>query len=369
MAWVDIPDSDLDSESEIRDAAPSIFKILRDNQEAIFRNAAGAPEWKNEAFKDEEILASDLSIVTPIPNDKFSADCVTDATIFTAGAGIPGIQSKMDTGTGLVKHKAGATPNPIINPAGIYMLGYQASMDNSNGSADAGRYIEVGFSGIVQSYFNKDLSQPGSGVGPFGLTYMFARANDAFQVTLVSVDIKYMEASPPYNLGAYEVPFFLYATVAPGGEIVGWWGATAPPWAYNGPTDIAPNHTKNGKRYRRRRKIPYPWWQTFKNRDKMEANLAAVDAGEFEEIEITPEFKNADMDLIPQPLIPPKDHKVVLIDPASPLVSDIHQLERDGEPLGPCFDEKYLDIRPTEKLVGFPSPPGVDAVAAQWRIS
>lgn len=372
MAWEVIQDSEIDSESEIHDLAPSTFKKIRDNLTALLAGTGGAPPWLNDAFTDNNIAGGALSVMTPIPPAKLKDGAVNSSGMITAGSiGV----SKLSIGTGYLlfgdnTYNIENTPSPLINPGGTFFLGYRAKMEDA-GYAGA-RYLLLRFSGMgavnTDKYVNKDMITSGSGDSPFGLTYMYARIIAASTLPRIYAEISYLEASPPYHLGGYEAPFFLYAMLGPDGTPVGWWGAGAPPWAYNGPTDITPNHTKDGKRYRRRRRLPYRWADTRGNLEKMDANLDAVVHGDFEDIEITPEFKNSDMAIVPHPFTPPAGCRVVMVDPLSHLVGDLRRMDLDGEPVGEVFDPKYLDLG-SDPIPGAPGPPGVPVVRASWRVS
>lgn len=368
MAWTDITDDRIDAESEIRDDNPSIFKELRENLTALLAGTGGAPPWRDAAFTPNSITLSQVGVTPPVPETAIEDGAVNSSSlIFPSIIGVSkmAISSAVlvwgDPGGGTIP-PGEIPPNPMINPGGIFYLGYKAKMES--GGYGGSRYLLLGFSGMdvlfnTDEYTNKTI----------GLTYMYA-AVITFPSPLprVVVEISYLEASPPYELGGYEVPYFLYALLAPNGIPVAYWGSPAPPWAYNGPTEIAPNMIKNGKKYRRRRKIPYRWEDTRADRGKMEENLDAVTRGDWEEIEITPEYKNSDLRLIPQPFIPAPGYRVVLADPLSPFVQDLQRLALGGEPVGDILADKYISIG-TDGIPGAPGPNGIPIVRADWRVT
>ena len=85
-----------------------------------------------------------------------------------------------------------------------------------------------------------------------GADYYLARPTSTSYVTQVRIlgagtgrtyyaQQRYIQASPPYDLGDGEVPLFVFARVDGGGKIISTYVAQDPPWANNGPTNIAPD--------------------------------------------------------------------------------------------------------------------------------
>lgn len=132
---------------------------------------------------------------------------------------------------------------------------------------------------------------------------------------------RYITSSPPYDIGDGEVGGFIFVLLNGSGEIVSHYSADAPPWAYNGPTDIRCQHICpiTGKKHRK----------VMKKRSLEEImNGAKV---EYELEEITHKIKNADMGLIPHPFgTVPDGHKVVLIDPMDDRIRDLIDYQNAG---------------------------------------
>lgn len=132
---------------------------------------------------------------------------------------------------------------------------------------------------------------------------------------------RYITSSPPYDLGDGEVGGFIFALVDSSGNIMAHYSADAPPWAYNGPTDIRCQHICpiTGKKHRK----------VMKKRSLEEImNGAKV---EYELEEITHKIKNADMGLIPHPFgTVPDGHKIVLIDPMDDRIRDLIDYQNAG---------------------------------------
>jgi len=69
---------------------------------------------------------------------------------------------------------------------------------------------------------------------------------------------RYVNTSPPFDLGEGEAAGFFFAMVDEGsGEITGYSVSDTPPWAYNGPTDIRPEEINPITGVRKRR--DYLW--------------------------------------------------------------------------------------------------------------
>ncbi len=183
----------------------------------------------------------------------------------------------------------------------------------------------------------------------------------------------YIQSSPPYDLGNGEVPLFVFAHIARSGQVESLYVASDPPWANNGPTNIAPDYvnaqgrgwrTRNGgvlleelstveKRAEALRRIRDPWDEDI----------------EFDEI--TPEYKNADMGLIPHPFgtVTKNESTIVLIDPVSDLVADLsllhEQMGQSNESVAALFSKDYLQIN--NEALNRKGPQGVQIVEAKWK--
>lgn len=183
---------------------------------------------------------------------------------------------------------------------------------------------------------------------------------------------RYIQASPPYDLGDGEIPLFVFAEVTPGGRVVAVDVANDPPWAYNGPTCIRPDAIRDGKKYRRVRQVLAEHGSV---RAAMQAGLSRVEfvdrmaTDPVVDVEITPAMKNADMPLIPHPFVAKAaGNQVVLLDPVSPLVyklSSVHGVAERGETIGELLmgGDLRLDNSPLTRS----APPGVLSVGARFR--
>jgi hypothetical protein len=175
---------------------------------------------------------------------------------------------------------------------------------------------------------------------------------------------RYIQASPPYDQGDGEVALFVFVLVDSSGKIVSTWTAEDPPWANNGPTNIAADFIDaQGRMWaKRKRRIDR---DALRDPARREAALAAL-AAEPELIEITHAVKNADMPLFPHPFLDPLNGRtVVLLDPVSALCLQLRELKASGESIGELLHDDYLRI--DNAPLARATPPGVIAVSAQWR--
>lgn len=132
------------------------------------------------------------------------------------------------------------------------------------------------------------------------------------------VDERYVQSSPPYDLGHGEVPLFVWALVDAGGQVVGSQIAPDPTWAYHGPTNISPEAWRGGVPVRRYPMVDgQPLGCAMRDPDRLAAILSGAASIEYIEREITPFWKNVDMDVVPHPFlgVDRTGCTVVLVDP------------------------------------------------------
>lgn len=127
---------------------------------------------------------------------------------------------------------------------------------------------------------------------------------------------RYINSSPPFDMGDGAVQGFLFAKLDEEGRIKDHYLASVPPWAYNGPTDIrAVKKDAQGNKYRR----------VMKKRsiEEIFANPKAEPEWEYELI--THRLKNADMELLPHPWDVENDDrdKIVLVNPMCPCIQQM----------------------------------------------
>ena len=185
---------------------------------------------------------------------------------------------------------------------------------------------------------------------------------------------RYITASPPYNLGNGDIPLFIFVHMR-GGKILSTYVAEAPPWAYNGPTDIRgiPVRTLEKPKRGRLPRLRIAYKQRLVHRPYTFADVKAgrISPQEFEDQPVTEElvdidhdFKNADMDLIPHPFAKvQRDDQVVLLDPIH--TDRLQHLHCCGEDIAEMLHGRYLriDNEPLDAM----TPKGVRAHKYRWK--
>jgi len=190
---------------------------------------------------------------------------------------------------------------------------------------------------------------------------------------IASAQQRYVTASPPYDLGDGEVPFFIFANVDSQGNIVSVYSADTPPWIYNGPTKVtADRHTNDGKQYIKHNNFSMP--APIKSNSSMaqkvaykKAVLEAKRSAVEDEIELTPLMKNADMDLIPHPFEASPDFTPILLDPMSQTTIDLMELcdNGNGESVNEIIHDNYINVGNTP--LARSGPAGLMIVDARWK--
>ena len=153
---------------------------------------------------------------------------------------------------------------------------------------------------------------------------------------LMYVQFRYIQASPPYDLGDGEIPLFIYVIINSDGTIASTYVAPEAPWHNNGPTSIRPDVEINGRKFQRRRAILAEFGSikaallSGLTRAQIMGRMATdpmVDR------EITQAIKQADMPLIPHPFMGNNltGKTVVMLDPVSPLMARLLDLHESGE--------------------------------------
>jgi len=178
---------------------------------------------------------------------------------------------------------------------------------------------------------------------------------------------RYIQASPPYDLGDGEVPLFVFAMIDSLGKIVSTYVAADPPWANNGPTNIRADFIDgSGRAFKLARpRVPR---NLLLNPDTRDAALATLDAPP-QLVEITQAMKRADMPLIPHPFQGNDlaGMTIVLLDPVSRLTERLLHLNDSGESVAALLHEDYLRLGNTPLVRA--GPPGVMPVAVNWKLT
>lgn len=166
----------------------------------------------------------------------------------------------------------------------------------------------------------------------------------------VSARTVYVNASPPYDLGDGVIHLFVYVTLYDGIPSV-IWTSPDPQWMHNGPTD----NTPDGHRYDRAKSefVGYKKirlvetehvnvWDEVRKLRKLDDNVSAdslIDrmmTDEMVTVDIDQTRKNADMNLVPSPIIETQPYNVVstvktiMLDPVSPFMEKLCLINEQG---------------------------------------
>lgn len=186
---------------------------------------------------------------------------------------------------------------------------------------------------------------------------------------LVTINVRYVTASPPYDLGEGSVPVFVFLQLDKSGNLKQVWMAEDPPWGHNGPTKIDPHFVdKDGKNFRVQRP-PLTDLERAALRDPaLRAGLlASLRASPFEIVEVTNELKNRDMPLIPHPFASRAPDDVVVMVPVCDLLHDIALLHNAGENIARLIKGGYLTV--SNEPLDRAAPPGVQPVEIDWKLT
>lgn len=278
---------------------------------------------------------------------------------FLGGGGTPDdasvAQGKLKTTTGDVS-TASSTPVVITGPGGEY--GFWPTVKNA--TTTSGLFI---------------CNPLGDGVAflSIGTAFLQRITLQADNAETLTARQRYVQASPPYDLGDGEVAGFIFALIENGtGEAVAMYQAPEPPWALNGPTNITPDFIDSrGRKFKLIRESNAKLSEIIRDPTKQQEIINADRDGVrpiINTIEITPAFKNSDINLIPHPFLGNDltGKTIVMLDPLSGFMERVMQLQENGEtPLDVMFGAGFVKIDNVALTRG--GPPGVDVVAAKLR--
>lgn len=233
-------------------------------------------------------------------------------------------QALLKTASGSVSGGLGSVIDTIVLPGGQY--GFYPQVRNDSGGGVTAIYI----SGTLnESYRTVVGIDPGFGKG--------------------EVRQRYVQSSPPYDLGDGEIPLFVFFAYCDG-ELMGSYEAPEPPWALNGPTDIhtgvqLPSLDKLSDAVFRER------WLELAIQDKLEP---------VSDDEQT--MKNYDMPEIPTPFEP--RYKTIMVDPVGDEMVRLAEWHRRGYSIHEFVKRGMMKVDNT--ALNRCGPPGVDVVRVKW---
>lgn len=263
----------------------------------------------------------------------------------------------------------------------------QVKMSTSRSSvfqpgAGAGHFILPG----GQYGFYPQLTEENAGSGPHSASILSSFNMAAGDNTIIYLDAsaaggsegiyayqRYVDASPPYNLGDGDVPLFVFAEVDAIGNVSRIYVAPEAPWHHNGPTNIqAQRYDAQGRGYRKVRRL-FAEHGSIKAARAAGLSLAQIAArladDPLEEMEITQAIKQADMPLLPHPFIGNDltGKTIILLDPVSPFVERLFRLHEVGESISELLHTG--DIKFANTALPRSGPPGVVCVAPRWKLT
>lgn len=319
MAYPTIPSTDYDPDSPI---TTTLFSNIIERFAGLAANDSGAPSIVNAALQSH-----------------------------------PWGQSDLDTSLGSVSRSGGASSGHSTLPGGQYGSYPQTQKTTTGGAGGSDAIFRI--SQLLAS--SSDWTYA---------TYIYIEiANLATTITLEARQ-RYLNASPPYDLGDGIVPRFIFLLVNNTPRTIdAIYEADCAPWHYNGPTDIRGRIRRDGRKVRLVKRLPQ---RLIDAADDPVARQELMDAARTAtpiEEEITQAIKQADMPLIPHPWHHPGNDltgkTVVLLDPVSDVVARLAELHDAGENISEIIYADYL--RPDNTALPRSGPPGVRIVAPRWR--
>lgn len=329
-------------------------------------------------------ISSDEGAFVPLDSNDIGPDAIiTDATmdalyrnparIAQGQPGAPRIQygaiAPAAVGQGELKTAVetetliGASGGLIATLAfGQYGFIFETDIDNSSAStATQGVYlgrarVDSGGAWTPESVPTTETISQGS----------YVTLHSSNSSTTTKAVFRYVNASPPYDLGDGLCGLFVFVLLDSNGSPIAISIAEDPVWAHNGPTNIAPDFTgKDGRKYKRIRRCALSQRDLEAGRCNMDEYLAAQREPRYEDVEITAAYKNADMALIPQPWIKHPQGTICLLDPVN--THELLQLHQSGEDVSRLLAKGYLHVN--NRQLKRHGPPGIPIHAAKWRNS
>ena len=299
----------------------TLIGLMIDNPVAITEKAAGAPVLANSYAVEAMLAAASVS------------------------------QGKLKTTTGTFS-TTGAYPQTVTLASGSY-----------------GFYPNVQSSGPGANYKMTMVGDSATGIALASGAYNSIMTYGTVSGQTMLVQERYIQASPPYDLGDGKIPLFVFAVMNSDGTIHSTYIAPEAPWHNNGPTNIRPDVEIGGKKYQRRRQIIVEFGSikaallSKLNRTLILDRLAT---DTMVDVEITQAVKQADMPLIPHPFQGNNltGKTVVLLDPVSPLMEKLLAIHESGESVTDII-RSWVDIGNTALVRA--GPPGVMIVNATLK--
>lgn len=186
----------------------------------------------------------------------------------------------------------------------------------------------------------------------------------------ISATQRYIQASPPYNLGDGDIQLFIFAEIDTLGNIISAYSAPEAPWHYNGPTTIKPDFYKDGVGYQMKSEFLLEHG-SIKNAIskgiKIDKAMDDIAVSKIVQVEVTQSIKNADMGIMPHPFLSKSaGNTVIMIDPVSTMCEKLCVLQECGESVLDLLHDGYIVIG--DKVKRF-APTGVDPISVKWKLT
>lgn len=334
--YTTIADADIDPESP---GTTTLFTRMRDNPIAITEGAGGAPS----------VVYAALSLSNDIAQSDIASGAIG--------------QGELKTATGSISQSIAGTASYVL-PGGEY--GFWAR-STCNVDSFGGEDVSITISQLDE-FDNADIIKTLA-------TYVGINIVAPTSGGSATVHQRYIQASPPYDLGDGEVSLFIFAEVSPDGNIVSAYEAPEAPWHHNGPTKTGADfYDKNGIGYRWRKDTEgvgdsLSEAKASGDAGRLKAYLDAFQAAPTIAEEITQEIKQADMGLLPRPMEPRDGNTVILIDPVSLMVEELFtRKEHDQLDILELLHDNWLTID-NSPIINRAGPPGVPIHGMKWRTS
>lgn len=294
-----------------------------------------------------------------------------EPTLSVSSNSIAQSELKTDTGTVSVTDTGGTNGISARRtlPGGQYGFTVETRGDTDGGGASdyAGALVGMGTPSDVSGTddtLTVSLREVSASIGSYA-TYvlLFANERSGSGDTRAEARQRYIQSSPPYDLGDGECGLFVEVDVLPDKRIGGLYVAADPIWANNGPTDIRPDwiDPKTGKKYKRIRKPALCREDLETGKCDMEDYVAAQREAPVEDVEIDGAYKNADMGVIPHSWSSYPQGTICLLDPVN--THDLLALHQAGEDVADLIHRGYIKIGDECNRYG---PPGVKTVTFKW---
>lgn len=281
----------------------------------------------------DEILFGDVS------NSNAIRKATVNDVVGIVSSGLSISQGNLNTSTGSVSFTSSGSSDTLILPGGQYgfyprIRGNAAS--NANGSRSTAQIIDETHPGGTGS----DLAEA---------TYITLSPSTTFSQNTVIASQRYINSSPPFDMGDGEVAAFLYLKFdKTTDELKSSYFSDVPPWAYNGPTKISADVIdENGKKWQWQKPAITPEQMFDPDFVPPEKQL----------VEVTHAIKNADMNLLPSPFLKfdPEEEYIVLIDPMCGCIEKL----RDQQNAGEDIMDFLRWIRPSNEALTRGGPDGI----------